>query len=338
MCIFCQVSHYSPKEFVILHLRIKVKSMAKTIHTILYDDVLDGSKIIEMDNCVCQLSVIRRGYTEFIKDMKEELSKPALYILLNRKDRKAYIGETDVFFKRIANHTAKKEFWNEALAFTANDNSLTTTEVKYLESLSYETAKVANSYDLSENSQAPTRPHATKSQEIKIKEFFKYVQLLTKFVGCDLFEKSAVRLSTAQTIHKPIKVDLDVKTEDLKGKVAIRLNGTEYKSKGQMGYATVKEYLKAHPKTTIEELKDTFHNALLGRWGAWNFIEDDIEAAKALKKESSMYRHLVKDEYILTSGDGIKFVVSNQWEKANVINLLQIAKNEGWKYEILKEK
>ncbi len=77
---------------------------------------------------------------------------------------------------------------------------------------------------------------------------------------------------------------------------------------------------------------------MLGRWGAWNFIEDDIEAAKALKKESSMYRHLVKDEYILTSGDGIKFVVSNQWEKANVINLLQIAKNEGWKYEILKEK
>lgn len=52
--------------------------MAKTIHTILYDDVLDGSKIIEMDNCVCQLSVIRRGYTEFVKEMKEELSKPAL--------------------------------------------------------------------------------------------------------------------------------------------------------------------------------------------------------------------------------------------------------------------
>ena len=41
--------------------------MAKTIHTILYDDVLDGSKIIEMDNCVCQLSVIRRGYTELLR-------------------------------------------------------------------------------------------------------------------------------------------------------------------------------------------------------------------------------------------------------------------------------
>ena len=310
--------------------------MPKTIHTILYDDVLDGSKIIEMDNCVCQLSVIKRGYTEFIKEMKDELSKPALYILLNREKRKAYVGETDVFFKRIANHTAKKEFWDEALAFTANDNSLTTTEVKYLESLAYETAKTANSYDLSENSQAPTRPHATKSQEIKIKGFFQYVTLLTKFVGCDLFERNRDAHQGVQIIHKPIKIDLDVKTEDLEGKTIIRLNGTEYKTKSLMGYAIVKEYLKVHPKSTIEELKDTFHNALLGRWGAWNFIEDDIEVARKLKDETSMYRHLVKEEYILTSGDGVRFVVSNQWEKGNVLNLLQIAKNEGWKYEIIK--
>ena len=310
--------------------------MAKTIHTILYDDVLDGSKIIEMDNCVCQLSVIRRGYTEFIKEMKEELSKPALYILLNRENRKAYVGETDVFFKRIANHTANKEFWDEALAFTANDNSLTTTEMKYLESLSYETAKQAQSYDLSENSQASTRPHATKSQEIKIKEFFKYVTLLTKFVGCDLFEMNRCSRQGERSVHKPIKLDLEVKVDDLQGKVSIQLNGTEYKTKGMMGYAIVKEYLKAHPQTTIEELKHTFHNALLGRWGAWNFIEDDIEAARKLKGESGSYRHLLKEEYILTSGDGVRFVVSNQWEKANVLNLLQIAKNEGWSYEIIK--
>ena len=117
----------------------------------------------------------------------------------------------------------------------------------------------------------------------------------------------------------------------------IRLNGTEYKAKGMMGYAIVKEYLKAHPNTTIEELKDTCHNALLGRWGAWNFIEDDIEAARKLKEETSMYRHLLKEEFILTSGDGVKFVVSNQWEKANVLNLLQIAKNEGWQYEIVRQ-
>ena len=36
--------------------------MAKTIHTMLYDDELDGSRIITMDNCVCQLFDIKRSY------------------------------------------------------------------------------------------------------------------------------------------------------------------------------------------------------------------------------------------------------------------------------------
>ena len=74
--------------------------MAKTIHTILYDDVLDGSKIVTMDNCVCQLFDIKRDFDTLIRDEKDVLSKPALYILLNRENRKAYIGETDDFLQR----------------------------------------------------------------------------------------------------------------------------------------------------------------------------------------------------------------------------------------------
>ena len=311
--------------------------MAKTIHTILYDDVLEGSKIVTMDNCVCQLYDIKRDYECIIKDGKVNLSKPALYVLLNRSKRKAYIGETDDFSQRIASHMLKKEFWDEALAFMANDNSLTTTEVRYLESLSYEVAKTCRTYDLSENTQVPKKPYVQAIQEYKIIDFFDYVKLLAKFVGCDLFEKNCNSQQGTQPVHKPIKLDLEVKPEDLQGKVTIRLNDTEYKTKGVMGFAIVKEYLKAHPQTTIEELKDIFHNALLGRWGAWNFIEDDIELARKLKEETSMYRHLLKEEYILTSGDGVRFVVSNQWEKANVPNLLQIAKNEGWSYEIIKQ-
>ena len=100
--------------------------MAKTIHTVLYDDVLDGSKIVTMDNCVCQLYDIKRDYDALIRDSKENLAKPALYVLLNRNTHKAYIGETDDSSQRIASHMLKKEFWDEALAFMANDNSLTT--------------------------------------------------------------------------------------------------------------------------------------------------------------------------------------------------------------------
>ena len=151
------------------------KDMAKTIHTILYDDVLDGSKIVTIDNCVCQLYDIKRDYDSIIKNGKN-LSKPALYILLNRSRRKAYIGETDDFSQRIASHMLKKDFWNEALAFMANDNSLTTTEVRYLESLSYEVANACGIYDLSENTQVPKKPYVQAIQEYKIIEFFDYVK------------------------------------------------------------------------------------------------------------------------------------------------------------------
>ena len=50
--------------------------MAKTIHTILYDDTLDGSKIVTMDNCVCQLYDIKRNYDSIIRNGKVNLSKP----------------------------------------------------------------------------------------------------------------------------------------------------------------------------------------------------------------------------------------------------------------------
>lgn len=313
--------------------------MAKTIHTVLYDDVLDGSKIVTMDNCVCQLYDIKRDYDALIRDSKENLAKPALYVLLNRNAHKAYIGETDDFSQRIASHMLKKEFWDEALAFMANDNSLTTTEVRYLESLSYEVAKAAGVYDLSENTQVPKRPYVQSIQEYKIKDFFNYVKLLTKFVGCNVFEKITSHQQSASfssSVRKIISVDLGITSQDLEGReVKLSLNGVVY-NKGKFGFAVVKEYLKFHPKATIAELKEIFHIGLLGSWGRWELLEDDLDYAKSLKESSGQFRHLVKDEFVLTSGDNIRFVVSNQWDKVNILNLLQIAKNQGWNYEIRK--
>ena len=292
-----------------------------------------------MDNCVCQLYDIKRDYDALIRDSKENLAKPALYVLLNRNAHKAYIGETDDFSQRIASHMLKKEFWDEALAFMANDNSLTTTEVRYLESLSYEVAKAAGVYDLSENTQVPKRPYVQSIQEYKIKDFFNYVKLLTKFVGCNVFEKITSYQQSASfssSVRKIISVDLGITSQDLEGReVKLSLNGVVY-NKGKFGFAVVKEYLKFHPKATIAELKEIFHIGLLGSWGRWELLEDDLDYAKSLKESSGQFRHLVKDEFVLTSGDNIRFVVSNQWDKVNILNLLQIAKNQGWSYEIIK--
>ncbi len=108
-----------------------------------------------MENCFCKLFNIQRTDNDFLSKFKDELLKPALYILLNKKTGKAYVGETDTFLSRLQNHIANKEFWVEALAFTANDDSLSKTEVQYLEHLAYSKASQMNVYDLSENTQVP---------------------------------------------------------------------------------------------------------------------------------------------------------------------------------------
>lgn len=82
--------------------------------------------------------------------------------------------------------------------------------------------------------------------------------------------------------------------------------------KSQMGFGVIKEYLKKYPKTPISELKSIFHIGLLGSWGRWNLIEDDLEAANSQKDVDNKYRHLVKEQFVLTSGDNVKFVVCNK--------------------------
>ena len=200
-------------------------------------------------------------------------------------------------------------------------------------------AKAAGVYDLSENTQVPKRPYVQSIQEYKIKDFFNYVKLLTKFVGCNVFEKITNHQQSASfssSVRKTIPVDLGITSQDLEGReVKLSLNGVVC-NKGKFGYAVVKEYLKFHPKATMAELKEVFHIGLLGSWGRWELLEDDLDYAKSLKESSGQFRHLVKDEFVLTSGDNIRFVVSNQWDKVNILNLLQIAKNQGWNYEIRK--
>ena len=313
--------------------------MATTIYTYLHNDDLNGSRIISMDDCMCKLYNIIRDDSEFMKDFEKDLRVPALYILINKEDMKAYIGETDDFIKRIPDHLANKNFWTEVMVFLGtNEDTLSKTEVQYLEYLAIERAKLVNTCELPYNIKPGKIPHMNVMQKGKSDKFFKHVQFLAKFVGCDIFEKTVQNSPHVPTIPPPMqKTDsvLGIKPEDLAGRdKSIKLNGIVY-PKSQLGYGVIKEYLKKYPRTSINELKSIFRIGLLGSWGRWNLIEDDLEAANSQKDVDNKYRHLVKDQFVLTSGDGVKFVVCNQWDKVNVLNLLQIAKEQGWVFEIV---
>lgn len=307
--------------------------MAKIISTILYNDTVDGTKLVTMDNCVCQLYSITRDDDQFANH-SNSLKIPALYILINKKIKKAYIGETDDFSKRIKDHLAKKDFWQEVLVFTANNNSLTKTEVLYLEALSYKEAATADTYDLSENSQTPTPPALTPILAIKTKLFFQDVLFLTKFVGCDLFEKSTVKVS--KDIVKPLIEPATISTTstDLKGKCTLSLNGEGNYPKRAFVHAVIKKVIDKYPTITYHELMATFPRDFLGYWSRWELLQKDLDVAK--EKSEGKIRYYIKDSEILTSGDGVQFAVCTEWDSKNLINILGLVKALGWTYEIKK--
>lgn len=124
--------------------------------------------------------------------------------------------------------------------------------------------------------------------------------------------------------------------QDLAGKVTFILNGKST-NKSRLGFFVVKEYLIKHPDATIGQLKKVFHNDLLGDWNQWGVIEEDIEYAKSLKDSTGAYRHQTKRQFILRSGDGVKFVVSNQWSTVNVMNLVEFIQRQSWDLKIKKD-
>ena len=313
--------------------------MATTIYTYLHNDDLNGSRIVSMDDCMCKLYNIKRDDNEFLKDFNEDLQNPALYILTNKNSRKAYIGETDDFTKRIVQHLAKKDFWDEVMVFLASDGSLSKTEVQYLECLVYKKACEMNSYDLSENTQTPKSPHMSVMQKAKADKFFKYVQFLAKFVGSDIFEKrpNVVLRTTLEAVQpKVLPVEIEYTNEDLKGRIFMSLNGEGKYSKREIVLAIVKEFMKQSPGTTLSELKATFRRDYLGRFAQYEFIQEDVETAKNWKELGEDHNHYFLND-VLTSGDGVDFVVCVEWDRTNIIKVLGIAKALGWTFGIIKE-
>ncbi len=282
-----------------------------------------------------------RDDSAFVNDFDRDLQSPALYVLINKEYSKAYIGETDDFFKRIAQHISKKDFWSEVMVFIGtNEDTLSKTEVQYLEYLALEKAKQVKSYDLSENTQAGKIPHMNVMQKGKTDKFFKYVQFLAKFVGCDIFEKRPnviLRTSLEAVQAKVVPSNVQITSNDLKGRVKLSLNGQGKYTKREFVWHVVDEFLKAYPDTTFAELRATFKRDYLLRFSQFEFLQDDVAAAKNWAELGFDHcSFFVKDEEILRSGDGVDFVVCVEWDKNNIINVLGIAQALGWNFEIVK--
>lgn len=159
--------------------------MAKVFQIFVPDNTL-VSRIISCENQVTELYVIDRADKNFVSDYSSDLTKPALYILVNRDKKQLYIGETDDSIKRLRNHEAK-DFWTEAIVFHSTGDTLSTTEVKWLEAKTFETLKELGYYDLSENKQKPQYPPLKRNQIYTLEPIFEEAKNYICAAGFDFF-------------------------------------------------------------------------------------------------------------------------------------------------------
>lgn len=161
--------------------------MTKVFQILVPDNTL-VSRIISCENQVTELFVIDRADKKFVAEHSAELNKPALYILVNRDKRKLYVGETDDSIKRLKNHEAK-DFWTEAIVFHSTTETLSTTEVRWLEAKTYEALKELGYYDLSENKVDPQQPPLKKNQIYTLEPIFEEAKNYICAAGFDIFLK-----------------------------------------------------------------------------------------------------------------------------------------------------
>lgn len=178
--------------------------MAKVFQILVPDNTL-VSRIISCENQVTELFVIDRADKKFVADYSAELNKPALYILVNRDKRQLYVGETDDSLKRLRNHEAK-DFWKEAIVFHSTIDTLSTTEVRWLEAKTYEALKNLGFYDLSENKQVPQEPSLKKNQIYTLEPIFEEAKNYICAAGFDIFlRKKEENAERCKSQAEPVK-------------------------------------------------------------------------------------------------------------------------------------
>lgn len=185
--------------------------MAKVFQILVPDNTL-VSRIISCENQVTELFVIDRADKKFVSDYLSDLTKPALYILVNRDTRQLYVGETDDSYKRLKNHEAK-DFWTEAIVFHSTAATLSTTEVKWLEAKTYEKLNELGYYDLAHNKQTPQYPPLKRHQIYTLEPIFEEAKNYICAAGFDIFLRSKMDDEPVVSLQTETKSHSDEKEE-----------------------------------------------------------------------------------------------------------------------------
>lgn len=131
---------------------------------------------------------------------------------------------------------------------------------------------------------------------------------------------------TDETPKIPAFITDQIENKSTRDKTKYIINGTSaILPKNRFVLELVKSYLQKHP-SDFSSLKRVFKDEYQGSTGVINKL-DFVETKFANKSNK---RHFTGKDEILTSADNIQFVVSTEWGKDNIKNIVDLARENGF--------
>ncbi|MXY08159.1 MAG: GIY-YIG nuclease family protein [Rhodothermaceae bacterium] len=153
------------------------------------DGLPEGLRLVSKSNWIGQGIVCPRGRYSQAK-RRPEFSQSGVYLLVGQDgDRlpKLYVGEAEKVKNRLDSHYTNKDFWQQAIVFTAKEPPLNKAQVKYLEARLLELAKEHGRSKL-ENSGSSRRPRLSEADQAETEGFLDELLSLLPVLGVTFFE------------------------------------------------------------------------------------------------------------------------------------------------------
>ena len=127
--------------------------------------------------------------------------KYGVYLLLSTN--KVYIGQSSDLAKRITQHTIGKDWWESVVILTTKDDSLTHSDIDYLESVLIDKAFKINRLDC-DNKNKGNNPKVTKFQKVVLEQYLEEALFLMKLIGITVFsdKQTGTLINTIDTKTK----------------------------------------------------------------------------------------------------------------------------------------
>lgn len=160
----------------------------------------NGMKIIDLPGWAGQCFVVPRQSLKELKD-RSEIDQPGLYLLFGVDEvsvnELVYIGESENFYSRIANHDSNKDFWNVAVIFTGGLNRAFVKYLEYRATTLAHTAKrmvVQNKIQPQENTLSPF-------DKVSAEHYFENVQFVLGAIGYEVFDTVAESIADTKLYY-----------------------------------------------------------------------------------------------------------------------------------------